>query len=48
VVGSVKCDADEEKRDGKHDDANNDVHLELSDLVYTALDLAMEQKDTEA
>jgi len=27
VVGSVKCDADEKKRDGKHDDANKNVHL---------------------
>ena len=48
MVRRVKCDADEEKRDGKHDDANNDVHLELSDLVYTALDLPMKQKDTRA
>jgi len=27
VVGSVKCDADEKKCDGKHDDANKNVHL---------------------
>jgi hypothetical protein len=27
VVGRVKRDADEQKRDGKHDNANNDVHL---------------------
>ena len=27
MVGGVKCDADEEKRDGKHKDASNDVHL---------------------
>ena len=48
MIGRVKCDADEENRGGKHDQANNDVHLELSDLVYAALDLAMEQKDTQA
>ena len=27
MVGSGKCDADEKKRDGKHDDANKNVHL---------------------
>ena len=27
VVCRVKCDANEEQRDGKHDDANKNVHL---------------------
>jgi hypothetical protein len=27
VVRGVKRDADEEHRDGKHEEANNDVHL---------------------
>ena len=48
MIRRVKRDAHEENRDGKHDDANDDVHLKPSDLVYTALNLAMEQEDAQA